>query len=185
MRAPHAERPAAGFTLLELSIAVAIAVVLAAVGVPSYADLVARHRLQGVVENLRADIALARREASARALPVHIAFMPGNDWCYALGTGTATNCRRAGTSRASGAAPGQIKQVHGQDHPGVRLLQAQTMLVDGRNGGQPGGQTWARFGLADGRQLQVRLGPLGHSSICAPATPIAGVSPCPDSTSPP
>lgn len=184
MRAPPADRPAAGFTLLELSIAVAIAVVLAAAGVPSYADLVARQRLQGVVENLRADIALARREASARAVPVHIGFLPGNDWCYVLSTGTTTDCRRPAPGRATGVSPGQIKQVHGHDHPGVRLLQAQTMQLDSRTGGQPGGETWARFGLADGRQLQVRLGPLGHASICAPATRIAGVPPCPQPSSP-
>jgi hypothetical protein len=70
--------------------------------------------------------------------------------------------------------------VRSQDSPGVRLLLAQTMQLDGRNAGQPGGESFARFGLADGRQLQVRLGPLGHASICAPAAPMAGVPPCPE-----
>jgi prepilin-type N-terminal cleavage/methylation domain-containing protein len=165
--------PRAGFTLLELVMAMAIAVVLAAVGLPSYADLVARQRLQSVVENLRADIALARREAGARAQPVRIGFVPGDDWCYVLTTGASTDCRPS-------VSAGQLRRVRSQDSPGVRLLLAQTMQLDGRNAGQPGGESFARFGLADGRQLQVRLGPLGHASICAPAAPMAGVPPCPE-----
>jgi prepilin-type N-terminal cleavage/methylation domain-containing protein len=181
MASHRRKRPGAGFTLLELAIALAIAVVLAAVAVPSYGDLVARQRLHAVVEHLRADIALARREAGARALSVRIGFLPGDDWCYVLTTGVSTDCRQAADG---GAASGRIKRVRGQDNPGVRLLQAQTMELDGRNGAQPGGETWARFGLADGRQLQVRLGPMGHASVCAPATPVAGVPRCPQPTSP-
>lgn len=169
--------PRAGFTLVELAMAVAIAVVLAAVGLPSYADLVARQRLHSVVENLRADIALARREAGARAQAVRIGFMPGDDWCYLLTTGASTDCRPS-------VSAGQLRRVRSQDSPGVRLLLAQTMQLDGRNAGQPGGESFARFGLADGRQLQVRLGPLGHASVCAPAVPMAGVPPCADSAAP-
>lgn len=177
-------RRAAGFTLLELAIAMAIVVVLAAVGMPSYADLVARQRLQSVVENLRADIALARREAGARAQTVRIGFVPGDTWCYVLTTGASTECRSSATEPggmpATNAAAGQIHRVRSQDYPGVRLLLAQTMQLDGRTGAQPGGESIARFGLADGRQLQVRLGPMGHASVCAPAVPMAGVPPCAD-----
>jgi type IV fimbrial biogenesis protein FimT len=170
----------AGFTLVELVIALAIAAVLAAVGMPSFADLMARQRLQAVVEHLRADIALARREAGGRAQPVHIVFQPGADWCYALGTGPATDCRQATVA----AAGGLVKLVRGRDHPGVQLLQAQAMQLDPRTGAQPGGETFARFATTDGRQLQVRLGPLGHASVCAPAGPVGGAQPCPDPARP-
>lgn len=182
MPAPRLHRPGAGFTLLELAIALAIAMVLAAVGVPSYNSLVARQRLQAVAENLRADIALARREAGARAAAVRIAFVPGDDWCYLLTSGAAGDCR---TAAASGTAGGPIRLVRGRDTPGVRLLLAQTMQLEGRNAGQPGDASFARFGLPDGRQLQVRLGPLGHASVCAPAVAVAGVAPCPDAANPP
>lgn len=189
MAALHARGPATGFTLLELAIAMAIVVLLAAVGMPAYADLVARQRLQSVVENLRADIALARREAGARAQPVRIGFVPGDSWCYVLTTGPSTDCRPSGAEPGNppptNAATGQIRRVRSQDNPGVRLLLAQTMQLDGRTGAQPGGESFARFGLADGRQLQVRLGPLGHASVCAPALPMAGVPPCPETTAAP
>ena len=167
--------PPAGFTIVELAIALAIAAVLVAIGTPVYTDLVARQRLQSVVENLRADIALARREAGARAQPVRIGFVSGADWCYVLTTGPATTCRGATDNDT-----GTIKRVLGGDSPGVRLVLAQTMQLDSRNGGLQGGEALARFALADGRELQVHLGPLGRASICAPGLPIGKVPACRD-----
>jgi prepilin-type N-terminal cleavage/methylation domain-containing protein len=167
----------AGFTLLELAIALAIAALLATLGTPAYSDMVARHRLQAVVENLRADIALARREAGARAQTVRIGFVPGADWCYVLTTGPTTDCH--GVANTDSAT---IKRVRGGDSPGVRLVLAQTMLLDSRNGGAQGTEALARFALADGRELQLHLGPLGLASICASGTPIAKVPACRDPT---
>ncbi|MES2717902.1 MAG: GspH/FimT family pseudopilin [Pseudomonadota bacterium] len=173
---PARSTAASGFTLLELTIALAIAAVLAAMTVPSFASLVARQRLQSVVENLRADVALARQEASRRAMPVHLVFQTGNPWCYAIGTGVVGDCRQA---TQPGAGNGLIKVVQGRDQPGVQLLLATPMALDSRTGASLHGDGMARFASAEGQQLQLRLGRLGHASVCAPAAAVAGTPACP------
>ena len=165
-----------GFTLLELVIALAIAALLAAMAVPSFASLVARQRLQSAVEHLRADIALARQEAGRRAMPVQLVFQPGSAWCYAIATGPVGDCRQA---PQPGPGNGLIKVVQGRDQPGVQLLLANTMTLDSRTGGSLGSDGLARFASAEGQQLQVRLGRLGHASVCAPGAAVAGAPPCP------
>lgn len=61
-----------GFTLLELMIAIAIAAILLAVGVPSFADFVANTRIATDSSNLLVDLALARSEAVKRGTAVTI-----------------------------------------------------------------------------------------------------------------
>jgi hypothetical protein len=71
--------------------------------------------------------------------------------------------------------------VRGSDQPGVQLLLATPMSIDGRTGGSLRTDGLARFASAEGQQLQVRLGALGHASVCAPAGAVAGTPPCPAS----
>ncbi|MDH4393622.1 MAG: GspH/FimT family pseudopilin [Aquabacterium sp.] len=174
---PMARRPAPGFTLLELAIALAITAILAALSVPTFASMVARQRLHAAAEHLRADIALARQEAGRRAQPVHLVFQPGSRWCYAIGTGPVGDCLQAVASPASGL----IKVVRGADQPGVQLLLATPMTLEGRHGGSRHPEGMVRFASAEGQQLQVRLTALGHASVCAPAAAIAGTPACPPS----
>lgn len=172
-RSAHAAAP--GFTLLELAIALAITAILAAMAVPSFGSLVARQRLHAAAEHLRADIALARQEAGRRAQPVHLVFQPGSQWCYSLGTGPVGDCLK----QPGGAGSGLIKVVRGADQPGVQLLLATPMTLDGRTGGSLRAEGLARFASAEGQQLQVRLSAMGHASVCAPAAAIAGTPACP------
>ncbi len=177
---------APGFTLLEMTVSIAVMVVLGALAVPSYASLLARQRLEAVARNLQADIGLARQEAGRRGQTVYLVFEPGAQWCYAMSTAVAASCRQA--------SPGTvIKQVRADDHPGITLLQASTMALDGNTGASlatiaglaaaasqglhPGGH--ARFASRDGPQLQVQLGVMGRAGLCAPGQPVAHTSPCP------
>jgi type IV fimbrial biogenesis protein FimT len=166
---------APGFTLLELAIALAIMAILAAMALPTFASLVARQRLHAAAEHLRADIALARQEAGRRAQPVHLVFQPGSQWCYTVGTGPVGDCLKQPGSAGSGL----IKVVRGADQPGVQLLLATPMTLDGRTGGSLRAAGLARFASAEGQQLQVRLSAMGHASVCAPAAAMAGTPACP------
>lgn len=165
----------AGFTLLELVVALAIAAVLGAIATPSFTGLIARQRLQAVVHHLQADISMARQEANRRGVTVHLMFQPGPRWCYALSAGVGTDCRQAAVVPGGGV----IKVVNAADHPGITLLEAAAMAMDGRSGTSLLADGHASFVSAEGQQLQVRLGPLGRASLCAPAARVAGTPPCP------
>ena len=82
-----------GFTLLEVLIVIAIAVVLGAMALPSYNSLIARQRLVATARDLQADIAFAREEASRRGQPVYLVFQPGPRWCYAVSTLAGADCQ--------------------------------------------------------------------------------------------
>lgn len=174
---PPARRTGAGFTLLELVIAMAIATILGAVALPSLSGLVARQRLRATAGHLQADIALARQEASRRGMTVHLAFQAGEHWCYALRTGPETDCRQASAVPGSGV----IKVVRSADQPGVRLLQASNMALDARTGASlvPGASAHLASASDDRLQLQVRLGAMGRASVCAPTGVMPGVPACP------
>ena len=173
-----------GFTLVEASITLAVMAVLGAIATPSLSSLVARQRLLGAAHHLQADIALARHESGRRGQPVTLRFQPGRQWCYALSTGPPVDCRHAGAALASG----MIKVVQAADHPNIDLLDASAMALDAGSGASlqsllAGGH--ARFGLRESQglpgpmQVQVRLGPQGRGSLCAPAAPVAGTAACP------
>lgn len=172
--APASPR-AGGFTLLELVIALTIVGMLGAMALPSFASLVARQRLHATAYHLQADITLARQEAGKRAQPVHLGFQPGTQWCYVLSVGIGIDCRQANVAPGNGV----IKVVRAADHPGVLLLQADAMALDGHSGASLTGMGHARFASSEGQQLQVRLGQLGRASVCAPAAKVAGIPACP------
>jgi prepilin-type N-terminal cleavage/methylation domain-containing protein len=162
-----------GFTLLEMMVVLAISAILGALAMPSFNGLLARHRLQAAAHNLQADLVLARLEATRRGQTVHLSFQPGAQWCYALSAGTPVDCRQA-----SGPSPGSplIRVVHGASQPGIALLNATPMALDA--GAAPAAVGQARFGNAEGLQLQVQLGRLGRASVCAPGLPVAGMPAC-------
>ena len=174
-------RRPSGFTLLELAAVMAITVILAAVATPSFSELVARQRLQSAAHGLQADIALARQEAGRSGLPVHLMFQPGTQWCYALSEGIGVDCRQAVVAPGSGV----LKVVRAGDLPGITLLEASAMAVDGRTGTSLLAEGQARFASPrTGQQLKVRLGPLGRASVCAPSAPVIGNPPCPAAAGP-
>ena len=158
-------------------ITLAVMAVLATVASPSVTALLDRHRLQAAAHELQADIALARHESSRRGQTVTLQFQPGSLWCYSLSTGPAVDCRQP--TLITGIQ--LIKRVQAPDHAGITLLRADTMVLDPWTGGRvnalASGQ--ARFASRGGLQLQVRIGPQGRASVCAPAAPVPGNPPCP------
>jgi type IV fimbrial biogenesis protein FimT len=166
-----------GFTLLEMVVVLAIAAILGAIATPSFSGLIERQRLQAVAHHLQADIALARQEASRRGQTVHLSFSAGPQWCWALAAGSGIDCRQARAAPGGGA----IKVVRAPDFPGVTLLGATAMAIDNRSGTSLLAEGHADFAASGGQQLQVRLGRLGRASLCAPAAPVSGTPPCPDS----
>ncbi|MGJ0515944.1 MAG: GspH/FimT family pseudopilin [Methylomicrobium sp.] len=87
----------AGFTLIEALVVIAIIGILAALGVPSFQDMLERNRLKQVVESLKSDLQFARSEAIKHSEDVIVSRKTGNagSWCYGLARknpSTKTSC---------------------------------------------------------------------------------------------
>lgn len=74
----HAEQ---GFTIIELMIVVAIAAILIAIAAPSFAEFLAKRRVEGAMAELVTDVQYARSEAVSRNAPVRMTFGSG---CYVI-----------------------------------------------------------------------------------------------------
>jgi type IV fimbrial biogenesis protein FimT len=174
MRRSRRRVPApAGFTLVELMITITVAALLMTLGTPSLRSMVLRHRLEAAARELQADLAYARQEALRRGLDAHLAFQSGSSWCYALSLGAAADCRLAATGG------NVLKVVHGERHPEVVLLGADAMALSARSGMAVVGWRQAHFGAPQVGRVDLRLSPLGRSTLCTPAEPLIGLPPCP------
>ena len=69
-------RAAAGFTLYELVMVVALSGIVAAMAVPRYVGSMARYRAQSAARRVVADLALARAKARASSSPQSVTFSP-------------------------------------------------------------------------------------------------------------
>jgi type IV fimbrial biogenesis protein FimT len=176
-----------GFSLLELVIALALAAVMVAVATPNFAGLIARERLKSAAANLQADITLGRHAATQRGRTVHLVFQQGGQWCYAITLDPHTDCKALSRTALS---PQIIKLVTSEDQPGISLLEAGTMALtpSAQGASAPGDSgSWgsARFASPTGQQMQLVLGPLGRATVCAPAMPVPGITPCAAQVAPP
>jgi len=159
-----------GLTLLELLVALAIVAVMMTLALPSFGNILARHRLKAAAEQLSADLGELRLMAAQRGEPLHLDLQPGAQWCYALATVSGCDCRVP-----QGC---QLKTVRAADHPGVTLLAGSGMLVGARAVGPlpDGGQ--ALLQGSEGVQLRVGLTPLGRPKVCAPGGAVPGYPGC-------
>jgi type IV fimbrial biogenesis protein FimT len=78
-----------GFTLIELMVTIALAAILLSVAVPSFSQLVAKMRVEGLANNLATDLQLARSEALQRRANVSLSTL-GDGTGYTITTGTTT-----------------------------------------------------------------------------------------------
>jgi len=113
-------RPAAGFTIIELMVTVAIAGILAAYGLPELRILINNQRVRGVTTDLVASLIYARSEAIKRNAQVSLVPNGGSwaaGWTVQVGTSTLkaqdplTNVTATGpvgnvTYRGNGRLPG-------------------------------------------------------------------------------
>jgi type IV fimbrial biogenesis protein FimT len=84
-------RRAAGFTLAEMLIVVAILGILSAIAAPSMADMIRTQRLRTAAFDIFAALTLARSESIKRNVPVTITPTGGTDWAQGWTTKDANN----------------------------------------------------------------------------------------------
>lgn len=86
----RSSRQAAGLTLIELMVVVAIAVIILGLAAPSFSEYIVTQRVRSVHAQLATDLQLARSEAVARSVYVSVRFQedsgPGDLTCYVIFT---------------------------------------------------------------------------------------------------
>jgi type IV fimbrial biogenesis protein FimT len=80
-------RPSAGFTLIELMVTIAIAVILVSLAAPSFRSYLVKKKVEGTLAELSSDLQFARSEAVSRNQTVRMTL--GTN-CYAIHPSTAT-----------------------------------------------------------------------------------------------
>ena len=89
-----------GVSMIECSMVLAIASILAGTALPSFKDTLDKRSVEGVSSEVRTDLVYARSEAVARNTGVRVSFHQGTTGrCYVIHTGARADCR------CDGAAP--------------------------------------------------------------------------------
>jgi type IV fimbrial biogenesis protein FimT len=116
---PHPRRPgSAGFTLVELLVALTVLMLGTLVVLPALSDFAARNRLTSIEGDLLATIALARSEAARNGLPVLlVAASSGGSTGNAYGGGW----RLVLDSNGNGLADSGETELRAHEAPGVEL----------------------------------------------------------------
>ena len=178
-------RAAAGFTLVEFVVALAILAILAVTAIPSFNDFRVRERLKGAATNLYTDLQFARSEAVEHNATVTVSFTTGANWCYGIHQGAAA-CDCATANSCS------IKAVSGTDYPGISIGLAQFDSAGGANswyainplrgqavdaaGNAVSGNVL--FAGAGSRSLRGDVNAVGRVRLCSPSGSISGYPSC-------
>ncbi|HLL18994.1 MAG TPA: GspH/FimT family pseudopilin [Rubrivivax sp.] len=160
--------PARGLTLIELVITLAVLAILSAVALPSIGASLDRHRLQASAHALAADIGEARFEAARRGQALHLQASAGADWCWSVSVNPDCPCGQAQTC--------QLQNVRAVDHPGVQIVSAQALRLDGAGVAQAG--TAALLQSRRGDRLRVDVSALGRTRICSVSGSWPTLPPC-------
>ena len=73
-----------GFTLVELLVAMSVAMIIATLGVPSMQRFIERNRLKTATEKIVGDLKYARSEAIKQNSEIFVSIQQGGPWCLGL-----------------------------------------------------------------------------------------------------
>ncbi len=207
LRAPsrRSARQAAGLTLIELMVVVAIAAIILGLAAPSFSEYIITQRLRSVHGQVATDLQYARSEAVARSGFVGVRFQEvtgaGGFTCYVIFTRpdptTTTDtcdCTLAPGSRCS-ASPTTTSElrtvvISSDLKVGVRTPPGQTGTItfDARSAGLkfPTSDTAVLIGVGfqvdstayNNRSLRAIVHPSGRPKLCTPAGSIMGGPAC-------
>ncbi len=183
---------AAGVTLVELMVALAIVAVLVAIALPSMRDFVARKRLEGIAQELVTDLRLLKSHQIQNRPGTGTAIgFSGNDSkaCYILyvkgdnvfdcdcGLGDDVMC---GPADAPGLRPAAIRQVNIPVSTGITLTASRPWLAVGGYNGMPQFNRTVSVTLtsATAGEIRVSTNPAGVPSICSVSGSFGAIKRC-------
>ncbi len=181
-----------GFTLVELLVVVAVAVILLTIAAPSMHELIVRQRLKSVNAELVTDLQYARTLAVSRNVTINVSFKntPAMS-CYVLFVPSAASgcdCTNPPGS-ACPVVPGlggseelRTTQILSSTDVQIANTPQQGLLIFTVDGMQSPARDYklrtSRISGASG-QLLVTVNPAGRPSVCTPDSSVPGVPGCP------
>jgi len=184
MSTPNRTR-SAGFTMIELMVVVVLAGVVLMLAVPSFREVIARNRLEGVAGEFFTDLQYARSEAVARNANVGLV-IGASQTCYTIyqDTDPAGSCDCAATPACAVGGPTEIKTV---SFAGSNVIASAglltfplTFLFEPLRGGNSGAAS-VTLGTSLGAntwQLQADVTPVGRVKTCSPSGTFKGYPSC-------
>lgn len=150
-----------------------VTVVIASVAIPSFSTMLSRSRLRAAVEQLRADLTLARTEALRRNEVVFASFTRSADgsWCYGLSLDAACDCTAVAGANVCfldrDAANNPLRRVVSSgEYRGVTMDAAVAALSFGPV--RPTLSTRSITLTAAGRKARVITANMGRVRVCSP-----------------
>jgi type IV fimbrial biogenesis protein FimT len=169
-----------GLSLIEVAVAMAVAVVLAGTAAPSLFDFIGTRRLEAAATQLATDIQFLRTDAVARNQPVRLSFFNSADGsCYVIHTGAAASCTCAATGPAlctGGALQLKTVQLAARERVSLQTNTA-SLLVDPLHGTVSPTATLRVLG-ANGRAVHHIVNVMGRVRSCSPLNAMAGYAAC-------
>jgi type IV fimbrial biogenesis protein FimT len=165
-----------GVTLIEASITLAIAGILAGSALPSFKESLDKRSVEGFSSEVGTDLRYARSEAVARNTGVRVSFYQG---CYVVHTGSRDDCQCDGQGPAvcTGDAVA-LKTVNSAEARGVQVVSnVSSMRFDPSHGTTSPTGTVCTV-PANGRSVHHVVSLMGRVRTCQPAAANAPCAPC-------
>lgn len=190
-------RTAAGFTLIELMVVVAVLGVIALLAGPSFLDMIVMQRLRGINAQLVTDLQFARSEAVAQGKIVRVNFGSATDrTCYVIYTAASSTNRCSCLSSPvcpAGSGWSEVRTVTVPNSTKTTLVwptdQDSALGFDPVTGGLlsiptdvkpvPMDKFQVDARVDDDRRLRTTVNQTGRPTVCAPNSSRMGVAACP------
>ena len=170
----------AGFTIIELMVVVVLVAIVVALAVPSFRELIARNRLEGVASELVTDLQYARSEAVSRNGNVGLVTGVAGT-CYTIfqeANPVAGSCNCANTPACTGG-PVEIKTINFAGTGVTSTTAVITFLFEPVRGGLTGGNTQTTLSSSAGvGQLSAEVIAVGRVKACSPSATFRGYPSC-------
>lgn len=163
---------AAGFTLAELLLVIAVIGVIAAVAVPAFSDVTARSRVRSATESIHGLIVQARSEGPIRDVNLSLSVNTGH-WCIGVAASPGCDCTLSSGSGAcvlDVAGSDVLHTVTAAEFPEVSVSEnfpgVGTTFNRLRGTATPAG----KIVVSSSEQvLEIRVGLTGRVRVCTPA----------------
>lgn len=176
MTASPRER-SAGFTLIELMIAVTLLAILLSVGLPSFQQMMRNYEVRVAAESVANGLQRARAEAVAKNARVQFVLGAGTSW-YVDFVATPNPAARLDSKASTDGSTNATLTVLPVGATTITYNQLGQMVTPNPDGSAP--LTQVSLAATGGNQnLRVIIGAGGNARVCDPSLPSSNVRACP------